>query len=548
MRPLRLILPALAAWSAVPARAQEEHRVPMRDGALLATRSWVPGPGKHPAVLVRGYTAGGLGGNAPAFNKAGYAFVSQQCRGNGGDDGTRFFPDDRDGHDCIEWIVRQPWSDGKVAMWGGSYWGATQWRAAVSAHPALKAIVPGFIDADLWKAAYWGGGALHLKMTTQSGRAIPDGKYSLEEWKERLSYLPLADMDRKWLGREHRLWNDYVAHSSFDDYWKAISMREGGRWGKVAIPVYCVSGWQDYYAGVCLENWQALRAAGACPDARVRIGDHGHSGAPDLADTLRFLDHHLRGRDTGIAGEPPIKIQVRHSGWRLEREWPIPGTTFARLYLSARDGGRVGALRSAPPGEEPPAAYDYDPADPVLTLGANGSHQPVPGLIAVGPVDQRPNEGRPDVLVFTSAPFVDDTELVGPVEARVWASSSARDTDFAVKLLDVQPDGRALNFSEGIVRARFREGIWGAPSPIEPGRVYEYRIELLPVSIAIRKGHRVRIHLSSSSWPLWDRNPNTGNPIGTDAELRVARQAVHHDRARPSHVVLPIVSGKGPGP
>ena len=187
----------------------EEVKVPMRDGAKLATRIWKPAEaGGHPAILMRGYGAGFYGNRQVQFTKAGYACVGQQCRGNGGSDGTRFFPDDKDGYDTIEWIAKQPWCNGKVAMWGGSYWAATQWRAAVAQPPGLKAIVPGYIDADHWKYGYRSNGAIHLKMTTQSNRAIPRGDYSLKRWSQMLSFLPLIDMDREFLGREDRLWND----------------------------------------------------------------------------------------------------------------------------------------------------------------------------------------------------------------------------------------------------------------------------------------------------------------------------------------------------
>ena len=534
---------ALTASACPGAAAQQRVRVAMRDGVKLETTLWIPGKGSYPVVLTRGYSPGGLGGNASRFNRAGYAFVSQQCRGNGGNDGTRFFPDDKDGFDCIGWISKQPWCNGKVAMWGGSYWGATQWRAAVAQPPALKAIIPGFIDADYWKSAYWGSGALHLKMTAQ-GR-VTSRNYSLEKWKSVLSFLPLIDLDKHVTGRENKLWNDYILHSSFDDYWKAISMRHGNKWNKITVPVYCVSGWRDYYPGVALENYLALKAAGRSPDVRIRIGDHGHSGAPDLTDSLRFLDYHLKGVDTGIRNDPPIKIQVRHGKWRLEDRWPLKGIRFRKYYFSSPDGSRVGALVTQPPGDEPPARYTYDPKDPVLTLGANGSHTypSVPGLIVEGPVDQRPIEGRQDVLIYTTPPLARDTEVIGPVEVRLHAASSATDTDFTARLLDVYPDGRALNITEGIMRARFRNSIWEPPSLIIPGEVYEYKIELLPAALVFRKGHRIRIHVSSSNWPLWDRNQNTGNPIGMDAEVKPARQTVYHDLGRPSYVILPIVSG-----
>ena len=211
--------------------------VEMRDGVKLKTTVWLPGEGSYPVVLTRGYSASGLGGAAPKWNQRGYAFVSQQTRGNGGDDGSRFFPDDEDGYDCIQWIAEQPWCNGKVAMWGGSYWGITQWRAAVAQPPALKAIIPGYCSAAYcnWSNGYWNRGVLHLKMTSQ-GRVFRSGdRFSPAEWKTNLMFLPLVDMDRQFSGRENRLWNDYIEHSSNDDYWKAISMTEGQQYAKIRI-------------------------------------------------------------------------------------------------------------------------------------------------------------------------------------------------------------------------------------------------------------------------------------------------------------------------
>ena len=525
----------------------QDVMIPMRDGTELPTKIWKPGTGSYPVVLTRGYRAGGLGGRyAGRFTDAGYVFVDQQCRGDGGSDGSRFFPDDKDGYDCIEWISKQPWCNGKITMWGGSYWGATQWRAVVNQHPNLKAIVPGFINAEPWKDQYRSHGAIHLKMTTQSNRAIPGGrKYSLQRWKEMLMYLPLIDMDREFLGREDKLWNDYISHSSYDDYWKALSMREGNKYRKVKIPVYIMAGFKDYYAGAAFESYHALRAVSEEEEIRVRVADIGHSGAPDITETIRWLDYVLKGKDTGIKNEPPIKVQVRGGKWRFEHRWPLEGTRFTKFYfrsIGSIDSSRKGTLSTTAPGDEPPTKYVYDPKDPVLTLGANGSHESVPGLIAVGPVDQRPNEKRQDVLVYTSAPLTTDMEVVGPVDVKLYAASSTTDTDFTVKLIDVYPEGRALNVTEGIVRARFRNSIWESPSLITPGRIYEYKIELLPVAVVFAKGHRIRIHLSSSSWPLWDRNQNTGRLIGMDTEMQIAKQTIYHDGEHPSHIILPVIS------
>jgi putative CocE/NonD family hydrolase len=537
---IALVCPALVVCPAVWAKSV---MVPMRDGVKLRTIIYLPASGPCPAVLTRGYSAGGLSGHAGRFNKAGYAFVSQQCRGGGGADGSRFLPDDKDGYDCIEWISKQPWCNGDIAMWGGSYWGLTQWRAAIAQHPNLKAIVPGFADAEHWKYGYRSYGAIHLKMTTQSNRAIPGGKrYSLQQWKKMLMFLPLFDMDRKFLGRENKLWNDYITHSSYDGYWKAIGMRDGNRYTKIKIPVYIMSGFRDYYSGAAFESYNILKALATSNEVRVRVADMGHSGAPDITDTIRWLDYLLKDKDTGIKDEPPIKIQVRHDRWRMENDWPLKGTRFTNYYLSSPDGSRLGALRTRPPAREAPTRYSYDPNDPVLTLGANGSHFPVPNLLVVGPADQRPNESRQDVLVYSTSPLAEDVAMIGPVTARLYAASSAKDTDFTVKLMDVCPDGRALNVTEGIVRARFRNSIWDTPSLIEPGKIYQYKVELLPVAIIFKKGHRIRIHVSSSSWPLWDRNQNTGNPIGMDSEIVVARQTIYHDENHASRITLPIVS------
>jgi putative CocE/NonD family hydrolase len=555
-RSLIIIVVAGCLWgqTSSPAMAVDSRQVivAMRDGVKLKTTVWIPGEGAYPVVLTRGYSPTGLGGAAPAWNRKGYAFVSQQTRGNGGEDGSRFFPDDNDGYDCIQWIADQPWCNGKVAMWGGSYWGITQWRAAVAQPPALKAIVPGYTSsADRnWVNGYWNRGALHLKMTSQ-GRVFPLGaRYSLDQWKRKLMFLPLIDMDKQFSGRENILWNDYIKHSSYDDYWKAIAMAEGDRYKKIRIPVYIMVGWRDYYADSSFAAFNALKQLGLSPDVRIRVDDGGHSGRPDFTESVRFLDYQLKGLDTGIQKEPPIKILVRHGRWEQLGKWPPPEVRFTKYYLSSPGGKRTGTLTKQSPGDQSPTKYTYDPNDPVLTLGANGSHvyPEVPGLITDDSLDQRLNESRADVLVFTSAPLSGDTKITGPIEARIHAASSAKDTDFVVRLIDVYPDGRALNITEGIVRARFRKGHASPPSLISPGQIYEYTVKLLPMSVVFKKGHRIRVHLTSSCFPLWDRNPNTGNPIGMDAELQVAEQTIYHDREHTSHIVLPVIHTLGDRP
>lgn len=320
----------------------------------------------------------------------------------------------------------------------------------------------------------------------------------------------------------------------------AMAVDSSDRYKKIRIPVYIMVGWRDYYADSSFAAFSALSQLGLSPDVRIRVDDGGHSGAPDFTESVRFLDHHLKGLDTGIQKEPPIKILVRHGRWEQLRTWPPPTVRFTKYYLSSPGGERTGTLTKQPHGDQSPTKYTYDPNDPVLTLGANDSHvyPEVPGLITDDLLDQRSNESRADVLVFTSAPLSGDTKITGPIESRIHAASSAKDTDIVVRLIDVYPDGRALNITEGIVLARFRKGHASPPSLISPGQIYEYTVKLLPISVVFKKGHRIRVHLTSSCFPLWDRNPNTGNPIGMDAELQVAEQTIYHDpRASLAHCV-----------
>lgn len=514
--------------------SSQSIQVPMRDGVELQTVVYLPGEGKYPTVLTRGYSAEGLAAYAPEFLAAGYAFVGQETRGGGGKDGSRFFPDDLDGYDTVEWIAAQEWSDGNVAMWGGSYYGATQWRAAVARPPSLKAIIPGHINAEPWKDQYRSFGAIRLKMTTQ-GRAI-EGQPSIDQ----LMHLPLITLDDKYSG-DNPLWNAYIKHSSWNSYWKPIGMRDGNKYDRIDIPVYIFGGWKDQYSGAAFESYQALQ--GKNPQTRVSIYDVEHTGAPRVAESIAWLDEVLKGEDRGFRRRAPITLEVRGGETLHAEQWPVENTRFERLYLSSRSGERIGSLVGRQPLNEPPTVFSYDPKDPAPAISANGSHFSVPGVLEVGPKDQVVNESRSDVLVFSSPELSEEVLVAGPIEMRLFAASSAFDTDFTVKLLDVAPDGSAVNITEGIVRARFRESIFDKPKKIVPGKVYEFRIELLPMAIVFKRGHKIRVHISSSSFPLWDRNLNTGNPIGMDDEMTVAEQTVYHDTRYPSHLILPILKG-----
>jgi len=545
--------------------------VPMRDGVKLQTAVWRPiGEGRYPVVLSRGYNTTGPALAKP-FVDAGYVYVGQATRGHAGSEGKygvadRFFADASDGYDTLTWISEQPWSDGRIAMYGKSYWAGTQWLVAVEQHPNLKAIIPQVMNADVWQCGYRCNGALSLALTA-GGRAY--SKDSMAEitalgLQNFFRHLPLITMDKRVGGTRlrgaHELWEQYVSHSTFDEYWQAITIRgdgEDGKYRKINIPVYLMGGWYDYYAGAAFTSYQQLRKADPTRDVRIVVNPSDHlnrvvsgrefgdqAGKNEIALATRWLDYVMRGVDNGVGAEPPVKIFVMGiNEWRYEREWPLARTQYTKYYFHAEDGARLGILDTHLPGNEPPSIYTYDPDDPVPTLGGNHSviDGEVASIIRAGTVDQRPNEARSDVLVWSSAPLAQPMEVTGPIVVKLFASSSAPDTDFVARLIDVYPDGTAYNLTEGILRARFHRSIYREPELLVPGTIYEFTVTLQPTSNVFLAGHQIRLHVTSSDFPLWDRNPNTGHPQGMDAEIQPATQRIYHDRAHPSHLVLPVI-------
>ncbi len=567
MERMRSLVTAIAMLSLTAAGGSsavlepEEIMVPMRDGVKLRTKIIRPGSGKYPVVLIRGYDTDFWGGISSRFLEAGYVFVGQATRGHLGSEGAqgmdnRFFDDADDGYDCIDWIASQPWCDGKIAMYGSSYYGSTQWLTAPEGHPNLKAIVPQNASPDPWQRMYRDHGAVQLAHTARRIHDYsPEAKQKVEGfgWWNWYRHLPLITLDTAAGTRPNKLYNDYVSHSTYDDFWKAIGTRH--KLDKIRIPVYLMSGWYDNYPGLTLEYFQKLTALGASDEIRVAISPTTHTrnavvGDRDFGDNpakdeiglaIRWLNSVVKGERNVIPEEPKVRIFVMGiNKWRLENDWPLARTRFTKYYLHANDQ-KDGSLSTTPPQGEKPTRYVYDPEDPVLTLGGNHSATAIPGVIRAGPVDQRPNESRPDVLTFTSRAMAEDYEVTGPIAVKLFAASSARDTDFIARLLDVYPDGTAFNLTEGIIRARFRESIWEPPRLLELGKIYEYTIELLPTANVFLKGHRIRVHITSSNFPMWDRNPNTGNEQGTDTELKVAEQTIYHDESHPSHILLPVI-------
>jgi putative CocE/NonD family hydrolase len=496
--------------------------------------------------------------------EAGFALVCQDVRGQHGSDG-RFSPfktEGADGYDSVEWVAAQAWCSGAVGMSGRSYPAATQWRAAVERPPALRAIFPVVVGSDYYDGWIYHGGAFEFGFNLFWVHLMtsPKARGSLDEHYRHLPISAPPLLEESPAGDFYREW---LAHPTYDEHWQALSLR--GRYGDVHMPAYNVGGWFDIFLGGTLENFTRVRDEGGSPAARqgsrLLVGPWGHgsafgaypdhrfkefgaAGNVDLADMqLRFFHTHLvsEGRQEEQA---PVRIFVMGENvWRDEREWPLARAEQERWFLHGDANGGAGSLSLEAPGPEAGDEYVYDPRDPAPTLGGPTS---LPGKMmrpSAGPVDQRPLEERPDVLVYSSAPLEEPLEVTGPLELVLFAATSARDTDFVGKLCDVDPDGCSRILAEGVIRARYREGFEEAV-PVEPEQAYEYRIDLVATSNVFLAGHRIRLDVTSSSFPRFDRNAGSGKQLGEDSEdsLTTARQRVFHDADRASHLLLPVVS------
>ena len=542
-------------------------KVPMRDGVKLATSVYLPpAEGRFPVVLVR--TAYNRVWIYDSFFPAhGMALVAQDCRGRYDSEGDHkpFVSEAEDGFDTLEWIGRQPWCNGSIGMFGDSYLGATQYAVAPMGNKFLKALNPRFMSGDCWKRAYYCDGAFSLALTwswlcfEEASRTSEANMMPLFNVRELLRKLPIVSLDEASGAGVAASFRDYATRSAYDAQWETLAVRRN--YGRFNMPVLVTVGWYDNYAANMAETFVGLRQNAPTPELRdshrLLIGPwtHGINSSSVLGDldfgpdatrendaTNRWLDCILHGRSASAFQKAPIRIFVMGlNRWRDEYEWPLQRTRYINYYLR-----RGGTLDTRPPsGDEEPDRYTYDPADPVPTVGGNHSVGPYnPGLYEFckpGPLDQKSVEGRADVLTFTSGILERDTEVTGPVLLKLHAASSAVDTDFVAKLTDVYPDGRSINLTEGVIRARFREDVWGRPKLMDPGTVYPFTIDMQATSNVFKKGHRIRVQVTSSNFPLWDRNLNTGHDPATDTEMRVANQTVYHDAARPSHIVLPVI-------
>ncbi|MFQ6074694.1 MAG: CocE/NonD family hydrolase [Candidatus Bathyarchaeia archaeon] len=602
--------------------------VEMRDGVRLATDVYRPAedgkplPGRFPALLVRtpydkSHPTRVLQ-RGEYFSRRGYVVVIQDCRGRYRSEGDFyiFVNEGPDGYDTVEWIARQPWSDGKVGTMGTSYMSWVQTSLAVQNPPHLRAMFPNQGNWNAHTSSVRQGGAFEMRWLGWAFFGAASGKEAaadpvaaaalsnvrLREWltrtplKEGHSPLRHAPSYEGWLF-------DLITHGNYDGFWR----RPGLAFEEYVdqhsdVPTYCSGSWYDSYARSTVEMYTGLSETKRGP-IRLIMGPwtHGMMELPYSGDVdfgpeagvdwnalqLRWFDHWLKGMKTDIMDEPPVKIfvmgggdgrknrdgRLNHGGrWRTEEEWPLARTRYTSYYLHG-DGG----LDTTPPtGDEPSRSYQYDPKNPVPMIGGNISAlveiaPPIEGARDLGPMyrlrpiveagafDQReradlfgckppylPLSSRHDILVYTSPPLDQDLEVTGTATVKLWASSSAVDTDFTAKLIDVYPpnpdypEGYAMNLSDSIIRARYRRSRDRAEL-MEPGETYEFTIVLYPTSNLFKAGHQIRLDISSSNYPRFDLNPNTGEPLGKSTKTMVAENTIHNDADHPSHIILPII-------
>ena len=578
---------ALLAQAQVPGVGERVVRawIPMRDGVKLSAKVFLPeAEGKYPVILQRTpYNKEGWVSGHDMWTQQGYVYVVQDVRGRFESEGIwyPFFQEKNDGYDTLAWIHAQPWCNGKVGMFGPSYNATVQFAAVQGgAAPLLTSLIPTFVHGDAWERGWYSGGALYLVNSvwwacTTAGRADHRSVLAGTDLGKLYRELPLVTLAQKAGCGEAQFFSDIVTHNTHDEYWKAYGIHDD--YGLFIMPSLLISGWYDYYAEDTFKTYKGFLDHAPSAEiarshkvligpwghhhgmsARAKSGDYGVSaldfGPESSFDILRlyrdWFDRTLKAVGPPPLQDAPIRIFVMGANrWRDEYEWPLARTRYVKYYLHS--GGKAntldgdGVLNLDVPREEPTDNYTYDPSDPVPTIGGNSSIGPHPllkDLIWAGPADQRAVERRKDVLSYTSGPLEEDTEVTGPIELKLNASSSAPDTDFVGRLVDVYPDGRAINITEGVIRARFRKReYWEKPKLIDPGSIYEYTIALQATSNVFRKGHRLRLDITSSSFPLWDRNLNTGRLPWLDTEVRKADQTIYHDRRYSSCLILPII-------
>ena len=601
---------------------EKNVKAAMRDGVMLAADIYFPAAGDAvadrplPTILERtpyNKSAPGQVTKGKYFARRGYVCVIQDVRGRFESEGEwyAFAREAPDGFDTVEWIAKQPWSDGKVGTMGGSYSGSDQ-SALATLNPAhLSTMIIDVGASSYFHSSMRHNGALEQRFmiyafrmacTSKEADADPALKAALikvftEQVPDIVRNLPLREgatiLSR--LPSYERWAIDILTHGEYDDYWKQRGYAISEYYEEHAdVPTLYLGGWYDSYARNTTESYVALSKMkrsrqvllmGPWTHGQYEVpfsgdlyfGEDAHIDFKDLK--LRWFDHHLKGMSTEVADWSPVRLftmgtgegtrvvlgspgvgneypgKINHGGyWRNEPDWPLPATHFSPHYLHG-DGSLSREQATDGPSQ---SSFTFDPKDPVPTIG--GGISAAESIMRAGGFDQRgrldffgcedtlPLSSRSDVLTFQTTPLEADVEVTGPIEMHLWASSSAVDTDFTAKLIDVYPPsgdyprGLAVNITDSIIRARYRNG-FERPELMEPGQPYEFVFKLYPTSNVFKKGHRIRLDISSSNWPRFDVNPNTGGPLGLERRFEIAHQTVYHDAARPSHIVLPVQRG-----
>ena len=559
--------------------------VGMRDGVVLRADLYRPdAQGTFPVLLQRTpYDKN----NGVAFGLTaaaqGYVVIIEDVRGRYASEGEwyPFKNEPKDGYDTVEWAAALRYSNGKVGMFGGSYVGATQLLAAIAHPPHLAGICPAVTASNFHDNWTYQGGAFELwfneSWTSQLAqdtfnRAVRNhtnalggiARLPLTEVAILPSRQPLAEFARTASAAPYLL--DWLDHPAYDDYWRRISVEE--HFSDITIPALHIAAWYDIFLGGSLRNYLGIKSHGGSEEARrgqrlwVAVGGHAGNGprigSRDFgpasnfdadATSLRWYDYLFKGIQNEFATGKPVRIFVLGANrWRDEDDWPLARAKVTRYFLHSRGAGGAargasahggnGSLSTVAPADERPDEYVYDPRDAVQTIGGPLCCEAL--STGIGPQDQRPAEERRDVLVYTTATFAKDTEVTGPVSLDLYVSSSAVDTDFTGMLVDVWPDGFAQNLTSGILRLRYRRS-QEKPEPAIPGKPYRIELDLWATSNVFLAGHKLRLEVSSSNFPRFDRNLNMGEEQAYATRMIQARNVVYHDRARPSALIVPIV-------
>lgn len=538
------------------------QRVPARDGVTLSADVYLPaGPIRpRPVLLSRTpYLKADMSvvERALQFVRRGYVYVAMDVRGRGDSDGT-FTPyvnEGRDGYDCIEWCAAQEWSDGNIGTYGGSYLGRIQWLAALEQPPHLRAMVVQVPPSDPFVETPTGlPGPMHLCwMHYVSGRV--NQPMEAVDWEKIYWHLPLLTMDEQ-IGQINANWRADIEHPQLDEYWQPLCYQQ--RFAELSVPTLHISGWyDDEQIGTPL-NFIGMTTQAATPEGRASqrllMGPWGHNvnasskvgelhfGPQALIslhnEVARWFDRWLRKRPEGSLDAPVRIFIMGENAWRDEKEWPLARTNWTPFYLHSQGQANSrfgdGALKSSLPDQQPTDNYTYNPERPTPFLSEPTSSQ------IGGPDDYTSVQRRDDVLVYQTEPLENKTEVTGPIKVELYASSSAPDTDFMAMLIDVWPNGYRQRLCDGMVRARFRDGM-DRPSLITPGQIYHYTIDCWNTAQIFQKGHRICLQITSSAFPKFDRNLNTEAPLGLTSECVSAEQRIYHDAEHPSAIILPLI-------